>query len=338
MKNTYQHLLIYPTVLSAYLSLSVGVVIQAITTPAHAESPSSSSQSGTTGRNRNRSASLSPSSTGSPTTTTPPSESPTGAAATDKPASNPESQPEKKDSTSFATFLPWISGLLHVLEFAGLGGLLYLLNRTKNNSAVRERKLSERIANLDKSFKEQDMSVRTLDYNLSAVKKQAAQIQGIEKSLSQQQSRELSSPQSYGVAQPVSASAAPIAFSEYPFLDLYKQSPETFKSRYSPTVVSESEENLQKRWGGDQNEIILGSDRRGNYWLFSEGSKTYLIPNPKLNIIDANMRTVGSIFDCINYSPNYRSFSIVKPAIVSLHMSATEQQWKLETKGSLEFS
>jgi hypothetical protein len=337
MKNTYQHLLIYPTVLLTYLSLSVGVMIPAITTPAHAESPSS--QSGTTGRNRNRpSASLSPSSTVSPTTP-PPIESSTGATATDKPAAIPESLPEKKDSTSFATFLPWISGLLHVLEFAGLGGLLYLLNRAKNNSAVRERKLSERIANLDKSFKEQDTSVRTLEYNLSDVKKQAAQIQGIERSLSQQQSREMSSPQSYGVAPPVSGSlAAPVAFSEYPFLDLYKQSPETFKSRYSPTVVSESEENFQKRWGGNQNEIILGSDRRGNYWLFSEGSKTYLIPNPKLNVIDANMRTVGSIFDCINYSPNYRSFSIVKPAIVSLHVSATEQQWKLETKGSLEFS
>lgn len=329
MKNTYQHLLIYPTVLLTCLSLSVGTVIQA--TPTHAQS-ATTPQSGTTGRNRNRSASSSPSSTESPTTSTSPSKSPTDAAATEKPAPTP--LPAQKDSASFATFLPWISGFLHILEFAGLGGLLYLLNRAKNDSAVRERKLLGKIANLDKSFKEQDISVRNLDSNLSAVKKQAAQIQVSQ----QQQARDLPSPQSYGVAQPAAGSADPIARSEYPFLDLYKQSPESFKSQYSPTVVSESEENLQKRWGGDQSEIILGADRRGNYWLFSEGSKIYLIPNPKLNIIDANMRTVGSIFNCINYSPNYRSFSIVKPAIVSLHMSATEQQWKLETKGSLEFS
>jgi hypothetical protein len=126
---------------------------------------------------------------------------------------------------------------------------------------------------------------------------------------------------------------------QYSFLDLYKQSPEVFKSHHNPVVVSESAESLRKRWSGDQSEIFLEVDRLGKYWLFSEGDTTYLIPNPNLNMNNVvNMRTVGSFFECINYSPNYRSFSTVKPAIVSLHMSTKERQWKLEIKGSLEFS
>jgi hypothetical protein len=330
MKNTYRHLLIYPTVILTCLSLSVGSAIAKPDPPVRPR---------TTQTNRASSSSSSPSSTESPVTTSSPSESPVGDADAKKSESPAANSQEKKDSLSFATAFPWISAFLHLLEVAGLGGLFYLLNRANKDRGVRELEFARRIDNLGKSLQEQGIGIRDLGSNLSAVKKQAAQIQGIERSLSQQQqARELPSPQSYGAAQPASGSAAPIARSEYPFLDLYKQSPESFKSQYSPTVVSESEENFQKRWGGDQSEIILGVDRRGNYWLFIEGSKTYLIPNPKLNIIDANMRTVGSIFDCINYSPNYRSFSIVKPAIVSLHISATEQQWKLETKGSLEFS
>jgi hypothetical protein len=318
MKNTCRHLLIYTTVLLSCLSLSAGVATSQLT-------PSVKPR--TTQTNRNRSPSSSPSSTESPTTT---------ASTSESSAANSQ---EKKDSLSFATVFSWISGFLHVLEAAGLGGLLYLLNRDNKDRRVKELKFAQRIDSLGKSLQDQGSGMRSLTSDLSIVKKQAAQIQEIERSLSQrQQARKLPSPQSYGMAQPASGSVTPIAFSEYPFLDLYKQSPETFKSQYSPTVVSESEENFQKRWSGNQSEIILVVDRRGNYWLFSEGSKIYLIPNPKLNIIDAKMRTVGSIFDCINYSPNYRSFSIAKPAIVSLHMSATEQQWKLETKGSLEFS
>jgi hypothetical protein len=338
MKNTYRHLLIYPTVLLTCLSLSAEVAMSQSNLPNRSRTTGADRPRQSRSRpanNSSESSSPSPSTTESPTTTT--TESPAGNADIGKPTSTPASSLLKEDSLSFATFLPWISGFFHALELAGIGGLFYLFKRTKHEGVVRERKLAERVAFLDKSFKDQDVSVRNLDTSLSAVRKQAAQMQGVQ----QQQARDLPRPQGYvsvSVAQAEYAAAAPVASSEYPFLALYKQSPESFKSQYNPTVVSENKENLQKRWGGDQNEIILETDRRGNYWLFSEGSKTYLIPNPKLNIIDANMRTVGSIFDCVNYSLDYRSFSIVKPAIVSLHVSAAEQQWKLETKGSLEFS
>jgi hypothetical protein len=331
MKNTYRHLLIYPTVILTCLSLSMGAAISQSKPPVKPRA---------TQTNRANSSSSAPSGAGSPTTTTAsPSEAPVGDADAKKSESPAANSQEKKDSLSFATVFPWISGFLHLLEAAGLGGLLYLLNRANKDRGVKELEFARRIDNLGTSLQKQDIGIRDLGSNLSAVKQQAAQIQGLERSLSQQQqARELPSPQSYGMAQPASGSAVPMALSEYPFLDLYKQSSETFKSQYSPTVVSESAESFQKRWDGSQSEIILEVKQNGNYWLFSEGNRTYLIPKPKLKVNDVNMRTVSGIFEFVNYSPSYHGFSVVKPAIVSLYISSIEQQWKLEIRGSLEFS
>jgi hypothetical protein len=128
-----------------------------------------------------------------------------------------------------------------------------------------------------------------------------------------------------------------VSGSLYPFLDIYQQNPDSFKNQYVPKAVSEDADNLQKRWSGDTKEIILGEDRRGNYWLFKDGITTYLIPSPKLKVNDINMRTAGGLFDCNNYTPGYQSMTVVSPAIVSSQLGANER-WKLEQKGVLGFT
>jgi hypothetical protein len=130
--------------------------------------------------------------------------------------------------------------------------------------------------------------------------------------------------------------------SDYPFLDSYNRNPDSFAQQYALTVVSEDATNINDRRSGDSTDIILSESRNGNYWLIKENNITYLIPRPKVKIQEHNIRTVRGLFECSTFDPDYQSFTVVQPAIVTVVVSSVQSlndgiKWKIEQKGELNF-
>jgi hypothetical protein len=243
-----------------------------------------------------------------------------------------------------ASPLPWIlgglSGFLHLLEIAGLVWAylkIQQLTEKSRDSRSQIKGLTDRLSASEQKQKTQGEQLKSIGSEAANVRNLTSRMNAIEQASSQQRGNVnagYASP-SFNLPSP-EAAKSPIP-SEYPFLDIYRQNPDNFKNKYAPKVVSEDADNLQKRRAGDYQEIILGEDRQGNYWLFNDGSTTYLIPSPKLKINDLNIRTAGGLFTCENYTPGYQHVTIVRPAIVSAQLGGNER-WKLEQKGVLEFT
>jgi hypothetical protein len=237
-----------------------------------------------------------------------------------------------------------IAGLLHLLEIAGIVWGYITIAKLKDKNRGQINSLAERLTVSEQKQKTQSEKLKTQESQLKNIGSEASntrnltsRMNAIEQQAAQEKYSDVGyASSSYNQPSP-SVTKAASAPSPYPFLDVYRQSPDNFKNQYAPKAVSEDADNLQKRWSGDQQEIILGVERQGNYWLFNEGSAIYLIPSPKLKVNDKNMRTVGSLFDCNNYIPGSQNMTVVRPAIVSSQPGANER-WKLEQKGVLEFS
>jgi hypothetical protein len=257
------------------------------------------------------------------------------------PVSNAVQGVSKTDGND-SSLMPWIvggvSGLLHLLEIAGLvWGYLKVnqLSEKNRDSRSQIKNLTDKLSTFEQKQKSQGEQLKTIGSEIANTRNLASRMNAIEQA-SQRKSSDIGYADSANLPSPGVAKAA-VAPSLYPFLDTYRQSSDNFKNQYSPKIVSEDADNLQKRRAGDYQEIILAEDRQGNYWLFNDGSTTYLIPSPKLKINDLNIRTAGGLFTCENYTPGYQHVNIVRPAIVSAQTGMGER-WKLEQKGVLEFT
>jgi hypothetical protein len=250
---------------------------------------------------------------------------------------------EASNSRMIGQILNGLAILLHVLEVAGLVGVFIILK--KYNDRVERRKyeikqLEKKITALEENPKTQSNTpvsnqFSSIPTNLAfRVDRMESQISSLQNSLSANSTQQ----QGYSSQPSRSLPPAPPAMksSGYAFLDLYKQNPDACKSQYSAIKVSENEENFQKRWDGQQQDIILEENRRGNYWLIDEHGTTYLVPAPNLRITEANMDTVGELFDCENYTPNYSNVNIIRPAIIKAQ-PGINQRWKSYQKGVLAF-
>jgi hypothetical protein len=231
-----------------------------------------------------------------------------------------------------------LSGLLHLLEIAGLVWAylrIQQLTEKSRDSRSQIKSLTDRLSASEQKQQAQGEQLKKIGSEAANARNLTSRMNAIEQA-SQKKANDIGSTNpAYNLPSPgvVKSAAAP---SIYPFLDTYRQSSDNFKNQYSPKIVSEDADNLQKRRAGDYQEIILGEDRQGNYWLFNDGSTTYLIPSPKLKINDLNIRTAGGLFTCENYTPGYQHVNVVRPAIVSSQIG-TNERWKLEQKGILEF-
>jgi hypothetical protein len=232
------------------------------------------------------------------------------------------------------------AGVLHLLEIAGIAWAYFQISKftKKNNEEII--RLNNKLSASEKKNATQDENLRKIASNTVDAQKLISRVNAIEQATQQKSSD--ASYASYQTSYPVSFSDTTVAKvstapSPYPFLDLYRQSPDIFRNQYTPKTVSEDSDNFNRRWAGNQQEIILGEDRTGNYWLFNEGDLMYLIPVPKLKVNEIKMRTVGGLFDCNNHMDNYQSLSVIRPAIVS-PQPGVKGQWKLEQKGVLDFT
>jgi hypothetical protein len=227
------------------------------------------------------------------------------------------------------------AGVLHLLEIAGIAWAYFRISKFMRKNSDEISKLNKKINDSEKRHIAQNDNLKKIASKTLDAEKLTSRIYAIEQAV-QKKSSGVSYPSPPPNLSDTTVAKVSTAPSTYPFLDLYRHSPDAFKNQYAPKTVSEDAENFDRRWAGNQQGIILGEERSGNYWLFSEGGLIYLIPVPKLKVNDINMRTVGGLFDCNNHMTGYQSMSIVRPAIVSLQ-SGVKEQWKLEHKGILEF-
>jgi hypothetical protein len=271
------------------------------------------------------------------------------------------SKTDGDDASPLPLILSGLSGLLHLLGIAGLAWAYLKINQLterSRDSRSQIKTLTDRLGISEQKQKSQGDQLKMIGSEAANARNLTARMNAIEQVTQRKYNDVGYAANSVKVAIPPPPSEIEtsestdnssylipkfqgidvgISPSHYPFLVAYRQSSDNFKNQYSPKSVSEDADNLQKRWRGEQQEIILSEDRSGNYWLFDEDSAIYLIPSPKLKVNDMNMRTAGSLFDCNNYTPGYQSMSVVRPAIVSSQLGSNER-WKLEQKGILEFT
>ena len=105
-------------------------------------------------------------------------------------------------------------------------------------------------------------------------------------------------------------------------------------------IVSATEEGVDNsRLGVGQ--LVLGQERRGNYWILKRGTAQYLVPSDTIKINPYNSNIVEKLFECEGAnSEEYKDkfekgkFELLKPAKVS---SIGEEKWQLSELGKLEF-
>jgi hypothetical protein len=266
---------------------------------------------------------------------------PSATSSTNNAVNGASAKGSAEDVSPLPLILGGLSGLLHLIEIAGMVWAYLKINQLSEksrDSRSQIKSLTDKLSAAEKNQKIQGDQLKSIGAEAANARNLAAKMNVIGQASSQQKyggNADYANP-GYSLPSPEAANAAPTK-SEYPFLDTYRQSSDNFKNKYAPKVVSEDADNLQKRRSGDYQEIILGEDRQGNYWLFNDGSTTYLVPSPKLKVNDLNIRTAGGLFTCENYTPGYQHVNVVRPAIISIQQGVNER-WKLEKKGILEFT
>jgi hypothetical protein len=242
------------------------------------------------------------------------------------------------NSNSSSTF-PIVSVVLHILEIVGIGGLFWLMTKHKKSADSKVKTLAKELKAANEKLKDQDLQIKRNEQDLAATNKKIDNIKAAPVTAAYMPSKAQPYPQFDETPMPTPQVAAPqIPKSNYKFLDDYNRNQESFAQQYFPTVVSEDADNINERRAGDSNDVILGENNRGNYWLVKEGSKIYLIPKPKMKIQEHNIRTVRELFDCATFDPDYQSFSVAEPALVSVYPAASGLKWRVDRKGELKFT
>jgi hypothetical protein len=242
-----------------------------------------------------------------------------------------------KESSSSS--LGIVSGVLHAVEIAGIGGLFWLMTKYKKSADSKAKTLAKELKAANEKLKDQDLQIKRNEQDLATINKKVDNIKAAPVTAAYMPSKAQPYPQFDETPMPAPQAATPnIPKSNYKFLDDYNRNQESFAQQYFPTVVSEDADNINERRAGDSDDVILGENSRGNYWLVKEGNKIYLIPKPKMKIQEHNIRTVRELFDCATFDPDYQSFSVAEPALVSVYPAASGLKWRVDRKGELKFT
>jgi hypothetical protein len=256
---------------------------------------------------------------------------------TETPLTVAQNKPEASTLWSFGTLLLLP---LHIIETCAITVLYFQLSKSKReqennikNFKGENKKLSEELQEMQKKFLESDTKLKKIEKSLISsgsatnVPKPAIPVPEL-------------NPTPIFVSPVVTEFAKPpeAIKSDFQFLDSYHHNPDNFAQQYALTIVSEDATNINDRRSGNSTDIILSESSNGSYWLIKEDNITYLIPCPQVEIQEQNIRTVQGLFNCSTFDPNYNSFTVVQPAIVSVQFMADGLKWKVEQKGQLKFS
>ena len=125
------------------------------------------------------------------------------------------------------------------------------------------------------------------------------------------------------------------ASSEPKYIVAYNNRNQSFQHDYDITSVGREEENYKLSRSLKTTDVVLDSQRQGNYWLFSNNDKIFVVPKHTFKIREDDVNDVRALFDCINYQAgNASNFSLIEPALVIQQKDGT---WELRDKGKLQF-
>ena len=118
------------------------------------------------------------------------------------------------------------------------------------------------------------------------------------------------------------------------FVDKYNLDKKSLSEGVIATVVA-TQASLDDKRLGKIDKLTLESTAQKKYLVVQEDSDFYLVPHAKINIEEHNIKTLESLFECINFSSDYTDFHLIQPAKVS---QVEPELWQLDKKGKLEFS
>jgi hypothetical protein len=251
--------------------------------------------------------------------------------------SSPAGQQKSENASSLWSLGTLLLLPLHIVEIWGIIQLFLSLKKAQRSQAEssktlknENKKLAEEVQELSKKLQKHDAKSQQIEKD--RIKTNSSANKPISLSPESAPTPSFFDPPGNDPITPI----APLT-SVYPFLDSYNRNPDSFAQQYALTVVSEDAANINDRRSGDSTDIILSESRNGNYWLIKENNITYLIPRPKVKIQEHNIRTVRGLFECSTFEPDYQSFTVVQPAIVSAQSLNDGIKWKIEQKGELNF-
>ena len=117
-----------------------------------------------------------------------------------------------------------------------------------------------------------------------------------------------------------------------------KEKPMTLsKKAITVSPTRESIDNSRLGFG----RIVLEKQRRGSYWILTQGSSQYLVPSHTIKINKFNSETLEKLFECQgdNSEECKNKFELLKPArLKPAKVSSTgEEKWELSEPGKLKF-
>ena len=117
-----------------------------------------------------------------------------------------------------------------------------------------------------------------------------------------------------------------------------KEKPMTLsKKAITVSPTRESIDNSRLGFG----KIVLEKQRRGSYWILTQGSSQYLVPSHTIKINKFNSETLEKLFECQgdNSEECKNKFELLKPArLKPAKVSSTgEEKWELSEPGKLKF-
>jgi hypothetical protein len=264
---------------------------------------------------------------------------------------------DKKNSAN--AYDVWIIPLLFTLILTTLGGLAYLVYRTKKISETVERRNNSINGKLDRKLDRPDRDPfstkselnklvekqQKLEFNLSSIQREISTFQVENKnslSILTATIRDSSSRIQNPVPISNNQQSHDLLMNYYPseniepaYLTDYNNRQKNFADTYRSLVIDRDPENYNLSRAGQTEEVILTEESRGNYWLFSYDGLTYVVPSQKLKIREDKLNEVKDLFDCENYQGfNYDNYTLIKPALVSKKANGI---WRLKEKGKLQF-
>ena len=121
---------------------------------------------------------------------------------------------------------------------------------------------------------------------------------------------------------------------EYNLARKYNQNPKTFAD--VAIKVNTTEDSINYSRAGSNQQVVLVTGERNNYWIIQEGSYQYLVPKANLKINHFNYQTATILFECRGYEQSEsKEFELLQPAKVI--SGSTPEEWILQSTGVLEF-
>jgi hypothetical protein len=119
------------------------------------------------------------------------------------------------------------------------------------------------------------------------------------------------------------------------YVSCYNNRRQNFQDTYKTISVERQTENYKLSRSGKTEDVILDKQNQGEYWLFVDSGKNYIVPKQALKIREDNFSEVQTLFECISYQEdNHSNFTLIKPAVITDRGNGT---WQLKEKGKLQF-